>query len=94
MDCVYCMLTYFAPSFSSGWTLSKRINLGGYYGIPSGCISEHPSFLRSDVLLLLLQLHSVYSADKLNNLKGQQEGQGSLPSPAPDSLCGDYYRAL
>lgn len=40
----------------------------------------------------LLQLYSVYSADKLNNLKGQHEGHCSLPSPSPDHLCGDYYR--
>lgn len=75
------------------WTdIVKENKLEGYYGIPTCCITEHPPFLRSDVLLP--QLYSVYSADKLNNLKGQREGQGSLPSPTPDSLCGDYYRAL
>lgn len=78
--------------FSSGRTLSKRAESEGYYDKPSRCITEHPSFPRSDVLLL--QPYSVYSADKLNNFKGQREGQGSLPSPTPDSLRGDYYRAL
>lgn len=78
--------------FSSGRTLSKRADSEGYYDKPSRCITEHPSFPRSDVLLL--QPYSVYSADKLNNFKGQREGQGSLPSPTPDSLRGDYYRAL
>lgn len=65
--------------FSSGRTLSNKADSEGYYDIPSRCITKHPSFLRSDVLLL--QPYSVYSADKLNNFKGQHEGQGSLPLP-------------
>lgn len=56
-----------------GRSLSKRINLEGYYAAPSGCTPA--LLLRSRALLL--QLDSVYSADKLNNLKGQRERQGS-----------------
>lgn len=57
--------------------------------IPSCRVTQQYPFLRSEVLLQ--RLYSVYSADRLNNLKGQREGQGSLPSPTPDSLRGDYY---